>query len=141
MLRNADARWKGTALDGSGVLSVESGTLKDTPYSFKTRFGDVQGTNPEELLAAAHAGCFTMALSFALVNRGCHPATIDTKAKLTMEQLSTHWTITSIHLETKARVPGLDPEAFARIAEETKANCPVSRVLNATVTVNAELLP
>ena len=140
MRRNASARWQGSAIDGSGVLSVDSGTLKETPYSFKARFGDGRGTNPEELLAAAHAGCYTMALSLALVNRGCHPETIETKARLTMDQDSASWTITSIHLETKARVPGLDGPTFARVAEETKVNCPVSRVLNATVTLDAALL-
>ena len=140
MRRNANARWQGSTADGSGALTVDSGTLKDTPYSFKSRFGDGRGTNPEELLAAAHAGCFTMALSLALVNRGCHPEMIETKARLTMDQSNASWVITSIHLETHARVPGLDAETFARVAEETKVSCPISKVLNATVTLDAALL-
>ena len=140
MRRNASARWQGSAADGSGWLSVDSGMLKDTPYSFKTRFGEARGTNPEELLAAAHAGCYTMALSLALVNRGCHAESIETKARLTMDQQDAAWTITSIHLETKARVPGLDAATFATLAEDTKANCPVSRVLNATITLDAVLV-
>lgn len=140
MKRNANARWQGSASDGSGALTVESGTLKDTPYSFKSRFGDGRGTNPEELLAAAHAGCFTMALSLALINRGCHPEMIETKARLTMDQSNASWIITSIHLETHARVPGLDDATFARVAEETKVSCPISKVLNATVTLDAALL-
>lgn len=140
MRRNANARWQGSTQDGSGALTVDSGTLKDTPYSFKSRFADGRGTNPEELLAAAHAGCFTMALSLALVNRGCHPEMIETKARLTMDQSNASWIITSIHLETQARVPGLDEATFARVAEETKVSCPISKVLNATVTLNAALL-
>jgi len=140
MKRNAHARWQGSTSDGSGALTVESGTLKDTPYSFKSRFGDGRGTNPEELLAAAHAGCFTMALSLALVNRGCHPQLIETKARLTMDQSNASWIITSIHLEKHARVPGLDDATFARVAEETKVSCPISKVLNATVTLDATLL-
>ena len=140
MKRNANARWQGSAHDGSGALTVDSATLKDTPYSLKSRFGDGRGTNPEELLAAAHAGCFTMALSLALVNRGCHPEMIETKARLTMDQSNASWIITTIHLETQARVPGLDGDTFARVAEETKVSCPISKVLNATVTLDAELL-
>ncbi len=104
MRRNANARWQGSTADGSGALTVDSGTLKDTPYSFKSRFGDGRGTNPEELIAAAHAGCYTMALSLALVNRGCHPEMIETKARLTMDQSNASWVITSIHLETHAQV-------------------------------------
>ena len=103
MRRKANARWQGTAKEGSGTLSVASGTLQDTPYSFVARFGDGKGTNPEELIAAAHAGCFTMALSFMLNNEGYTADAIDTEATLTMDQVNGAWTITAIHLTTRAR--------------------------------------
>jgi lipoyl-dependent peroxiredoxin len=139
MKRTASARWQGSGKEGKGTLSVESATLKDTPYSFKARFGDGKGTNPEELIAVAHAGCFTMALSFALGNAGFTPEAIDTEAALTMDQADIGWTITAIHLVTRARVPGIDAPKFAEIANGAKANCPVSRVLNATITLDAAL--
>ncbi len=139
MKRTASARWQGSGKEGQGTLSVESATLKDTPYSFKARFGDGKGTNPEELIAAAHAGCFTMALSFALGNAGFTPEAIDTEAGLTMDQTDGGWTITAIHLVTRARVSGIDAAKFMEIANGAKANCPVSRVLNATITLDAAL--
>ncbi len=139
MKRTASARWQGSGKEGKGTLSVESATLKDTPYSFKARFGDGKGTNPEELIAVAHAGCFTMALSFALGNAGFTPEAIDTEAALTIEQADVGWTITAIHLVTRARVPGIDAPKFTEIANGAKANCPVSRVLNATITLDAAL--
>jgi osmotically inducible protein OsmC len=140
MKRKASARWQGTAKEGSGTLSVQSGVLTDTPYSFVARFGDGKGTNPEELIAAAHAGCFTMALSFMLNASGFTAEAIDTEATLTMDQVNGNWTITAIHLTTRARVPEIDAAKFAETANNAKANCPVSRVLNATITLDAALV-
>ncbi len=113
--------------------------LKDAPYGFNARFGDGKGTNPEELLGAAHAGCFTMALSFALNNAGFTAEAIDTEAAVTLEKVSDAWTITAVHLTTRARVPSIDAAKFAEIAGGAKANCPLSRVLNATITMDAKL--
>jgi len=140
MQRKASARWQGTVKEGAGTISTQSGTLKDTAYSFTARFGDGKGTNPEELIAAAHAGCFTMALSFMLNNAGFTADAIDTEAALTMDQVNGAWTINSIHLMTRARVPQIDAAKFAEIAGNAKANCPVSRVLNATITMDARLV-
>ncbi len=139
MQRKASARWQGTAQEGEGTLSVQSGTLRDTPYTFKARFGDGAGTNPEELIAAAHAGCFTMALAFALGNAGHAPQAIDTEAQLTMDKVKDAWSITAVHLTTRARVPDIDAAKFAEIANGAKANCPVSRVLNASISLDAQL--
>ena len=139
MKRKANARWQGTAKEGAGTLTTQSGTLTDTPYSFVARFGDGKGTNPEELIAAAHAGCFTMALSFMLNGAGFTADAIDTEAALTLDQVNNNWTITSVHLTTRARVGKLDAAKFAEIAANAKANCPVSRVLNATITMDAKL--
>src|SRR5439155_2518740 len=108
MKRKASAHWQGSTQEGSGTLSAQSGTLKDTPYSFKARFGDGKGTNPEELIAAAHAGCFTMAVSFMLNNAGFTADALDTEATLTMEQANGGWSINSIHLTTRGRVPNID---------------------------------
>ncbi|HVP88932.1 MAG TPA: OsmC family protein [Casimicrobiaceae bacterium] len=140
MQRKASARWQGTVKEGAGTISTQSGTLKETPYSFVARFGDGKGTNPEELIAAAHAGCFTMALSFMLNNAGFTADAIDTEAALTLDQVSGNWTITSIHLTTRARVAKIDAAKFAEIAADAKANCPVSRVLKATITMDAKLV-
>jgi osmotically inducible protein OsmC len=139
MQRKANARWQGTAKEGSGTLSVQSGTLKEVPYTFKARFGDGKGTNPEELIAAAHAGCFTMALSFSLNNAGFTADAIDTEAQLTLDQVPGGFAITSIHLTTRARVPNIDTAKFGEIAAGAKASCPVSKVLNATITLDATL--
>ncbi len=139
MQRKATARWQGTAKEGSGALTTQSATLKDTPYSFVARFGDGKGTNPEELIAAAHAGCFTMALSFMLNNAGFTAEAIDTEATLTMEQVGGNWTVTAIHLTTRARVPAIDATKFAEIAGNAKTNCPISRLLNTTITMDAKL--
>jgi osmotically inducible protein OsmC len=139
MQRKANAQWQGTAKEGSGTLSVQSGTLKDVPYTFKARFGDGKGTNPEELIAAAHAGCFTMALSFGLNNAGYTADAIDTEAQLTLDQVQGGFAITSIHLTTRARVPDIDAAKFNEVAASAKANCPVSKVLNATITLDASL--
>ena len=140
MQRKASARWQGTVKEGAGTIATQSGTLKDTPFSFVARFGDGKGTNPEELIAAAHAGCFTMALSFMLNNAGFTADAIDTEAALTMDQVNGNWTITSIHLTTRARVPKIDAAKFAEVAANAKANCPVSRVLNANISMDAKLV-
>jgi lipoyl-dependent peroxiredoxin len=139
MKRTAHAIWTGAGKDGKGVLTTESGTLKETSYSFRTRFGDDKGTNPEELIAAAHAGCFSMALAFALGNEGFTPEKIQTNAVLTMEQQSNGWAIKAVHLELSAKVPNIDDTAFQKIAVGAKENCPVSKILNAEITLEAKL--
>ena len=139
MQRTASARWQGGAQDGPGTLTTQSGTLADVPFTFKARFGDGKGTNPEELIAVAHAGCFSMALSFALGNAGYAPQSIDTQAALTLEKQEAGFAITAIHLTTRARVPGIDAAKFHEIANGAKAGCPVSKVLKATITLDASL--
>ena len=137
--RNATAAWHGSGKDGRGALTTQSGTLAETPYSFTTRFGDGKGTNPEELIAAAHAGCFTMALAFRLSGAGHAPERLETKADLTMEQEGGGWKIATIALTLHGKVPGVSQDEFVKLAEEAKAGCPVSKVLNATITLNATL--
>jgi osmotically inducible protein OsmC len=137
--RNATAAWNGSGKDGRGVLTTQSGTLAGTPYSFTTRFGDGKGTNPEELIAAAHAGCFTMALAFGLSGAGHPPEELQTRADLSMEQEGQGWRISTIVLTLRGKVPGLSHDEFLKLAEAAKANCPVSKVLNATITLNATL--
>ena len=139
MQRKASARWQGTVKEGSGTLSVQSGTLNETPFSFAARFGDGKGTNPEELIAAAHAGCFTMALSFMLNNNGFTADAIDTEAALTLDRVNDAWTVTAVHLTTRARIPKIDAAKFGELASNAKANCPISRLLNATITLDAAL--
>ena len=140
MKRKANARWQCTAKEGAGTLTTQSGVLSDTPYSFVARFGDGKGTNPEELIAAAHAGCFTMALSFMLNGAGFTADAIDTEANLTMDQSNGAWTVTGIHLTTRARIPKIDAAKFAELSSNAKANCPISRLLNATITLDAALV-
>ncbi|WP_192898731.1 OsmC family protein [Crenalkalicoccus roseus] len=137
--RTGSARWQGTGKEGKGTLATQSGTLRDTPYSATARFGDAQGTNPEELIAAAHAGCFTMALAFKLSGAGHAPETLSTEARLSMEQEGGGWTIKAIALTLRGKVPGVSAEEFRRLAEEAKATCPVSRVLKAEITLEAAL--
>ena len=137
--RNATAAWSGSGKDGRGNLTTQSGTLADTPYSFTTRFGDGKGTNPEELIAAAHAGCFTMALAFRLSGAGHAPEKLETRADLAMEQEGGGWRIATVALTTRGKVPGVSRDEFLKLAEEAKATCPVSKVLNATITLNATL--
>ncbi len=137
--RKGSARYDGLGKDGKGHVSTQSGVLKDNPYGFNTRFGDEPGTNPEELIAAAHASCFTMALSFALAKEGFSDGTLETSAKITLDQDGAGFTITKSELELKASVPGIDPDKFAEIAADAKANCPVSKVLNAEVTLTHTL--
>ena len=139
MKRTASAVWQGDLKSGKGALTTESGVLSSTAYSFATRFGDNKGTNPEELIAAAHAGCFTMALSAQLGTAGITAEKLATTATLTMEKLEKGWTITAIHLDLKAKIPGASREAFDAATAEAKANCPVSRVLNAKITLDAAL--
>lgn len=137
--RNASAVWTGAGKDGHGALTTQSGTLKETPYSFHTRFEDGKGTNPEELIAAAHAGCFSMALAFQLSGAGHPPERLETKADLALTQEGGGWRISTVTLNLKAKVPGIARDEFMRLAEAAKANCPVSKVLNAEITLNAEL--
>ena len=140
MKRKASAVWSGDLKSGRGTISTASTVLKDTAYSFATRFENGVGTNPEELIAAAHAGCFSMALSFALQQAGFTAEKIDTSATLTLDNVPpAGWTITAIHLDTTARVPGISSDKFAEIAAGAKANCPVSRALKADITLEARL--
>ena len=137
--RHASAAWSGTGKDGTGSLTTQSGTLNDTRYGFNARFGDGKGTNPEELIAAAHAGCFTMATAFQLSGAGHAPESLHCDATLTMEQVPGGWQIAAVHLALRARVPGIDAAKFKELAEGAKANCPVSKVLNAAITLEAVL--
>jgi lipoyl-dependent peroxiredoxin len=137
--RNGSAAWQGTGKEGKGSLTTQSGTLRDTPYGFSARFENGQGTNPEELIAAAHAGCFTMALAFKLTGAGHTPESLNTEARLSMEQEPGGWKIAAVALSLRARVPGCKEEEFQRLAGEAKAGCPVSRVLNAEITLDAKL--
>jgi|SRR5687767_1911262 len=139
MKRNASAEWKGGLKDGKGTISTDSGVLADTQYSFSTRFEDGKGTNPEELIAAAHAGCFSMALSGQLGQAGLTAESIRTTASVKLEKTDAGFAITSVHLEVKARVPGADQQAFNTAADNAKAGCPVSKVLKAEITMNARL--
>ena len=138
MQRKASAHWQGSTETGSGTLSTQSATLKDTPYTFKARFGDGKGTNPEELIAAAHAGCFTMALSFTLNNAGFTAEAIDTESQLTMDTVDGKPTITAVHFTTRARVPDIDAARFAQIASDAKVNCPVSRALSPSLVITLD---
>jgi osmotically inducible protein OsmC len=139
MQRKASAVWKGGLKDGKGSVSSTSGVLSNTPYSFTTRFENTPGTNPEELIAAAHAACFSMALSAQLGGANLTPESINTSATLTMEKLDAGWTITAIQLDVTAKVPNADEAAFKTAADNAKAGCPVSKVLNAKITMNATL--
>lgn len=139
MKRNASAEWKGGLKDGKGTISTDSGVLAETQYSFSTRFEEGKGTNPEELIAAAHAGCFAMALSGQLGQAGLTAESIRTTASVKLEKTDAGFAITSVHLEVKARVPGADQQAFATAADNAKAGCPVSKVLKAEITMNASL--
>ena len=139
MQRKANAVWKGGLKDGKGTVSAASGVLSNTPYSFTTRFENTPGTNPEELIAAAHAACFSMALSAQLGGANLTPESISTAATLSMEKLDSGWTITAVQLDVVARVPGATADAFNTAAQNAKAGCPVSKVLKAEITMNAKL--
>ena len=139
MKRKASAVWQGGLQDGKGTISTDSGVLKDTQYSFATRFESGAGTNPEELIAAAHAGCFSMALSAELGRAGIKPERIATTATVTLEKANGGFAIPAIHLDVAAKIPGGDKAAFEKAAADAKAGCPVSKVLNAKITMEAKL--
>jgi osmotically inducible protein OsmC len=139
MKRKASAVWSGDLKSGQGSISTESGTLKETQYSFSTRFENGVGTNPEELIAAAHAGCFSMAFSAELGKAGFTPTSINTTATITMEKTDAGFTVTESHLDMTAKIPGIDAEKFFTIANGAKAGCPISRLLNAKISLNAKL--
>ena len=139
MDRKASAVWKGGLKDGKGEFTAQSGAFSHTPYSFKTRFEDAPGTNPEELIAAAHAACFSMALSAQLGAANLTPESIHTTADLKLEKVDSGFAITAVHLEVTARVPEADDARFQKAAESAKAGCPVSKVLNAKITMTAKL--
>lgn len=140
MIRKASAVWNGSLKEGKGTISTQSGVLKDTQYSFSTRFEDGIGTNPEELIAAAHAGCFSMALSAQLTTANLTPESIATSADLTFEKTDAGFTVTKIHLTTTAKVPGADKAKFDELAAAAKAGCPISRLLKAEITLDATLV-
>jgi lipoyl-dependent peroxiredoxin len=139
MKRTASAVWNGDLKKGKGTISTQSGVLKQTQYSFSTRFENGIGTNPEELIAAAHAGCLTMAFSAFLGAAGFTPDELATQATVNLEQVDGNWTITAIHLDLKGRVPGIDRAKFDEIADKAKAECPVSRVLKAEISLTKNL--
>lgn len=139
MKRSAQAKWQGDLKTGSGMLSAASGILANTPYSFHTRFEDGKGTNPEELLAAAHAGCFTMALSAQLGQAGLTPENLETSCTITLEKKDGNFAITESHLQLKARVPGATREAFDKAVQAAKTGCPVSKLFNTNITLDAQL--
>jgi lipoyl-dependent peroxiredoxin len=139
MKKTASAHWQGGIKDGKGTISTQSGALKDAPYGFNTRFEDQPGTNPEELLGAAHAGCFSMALSKELGDAGMTAESIETRAEVTLDKQEGGFAITAVHLTLKARIPGADRAAFEKAVETAKNGCPVSKVLNAEITLEAVL--
>ena len=139
MRRKASAVWQGGLKDGKGTISTDSGVLSETQYSFSTRFEDGIGTNPEELIAAAHAGCFSMALSGQLGKAGLTAESIHTTATVRLEKQEGGFRITSVHLEVRARVPGADAQAFETAANNAKAGCPISRLLKAEITMDARI--
>ena len=139
MKRNGSAVWRGGLKDGKGTVSTDSGVLSNTQYSFSTRFEDGKGTNPEELIAAAHAGCFSMALSGQLGNAGMTAEQIQTTASVSLDKTDGGFAITAIHLDVRAKIPGADKQAFETAANNAKSGCPVSKVLNATITMDARL--
>jgi osmotically inducible protein OsmC len=137
--RTATARYQGFGKDGKGQLDSPSGVLDATPYSYNTRFGDEKGTNPEELIAAAHAGCFTMALSFALARAGFSEGSLETTAAVKLEQQGDGFAVTRSDLTLKAEVPGISPDQFDELAAGAKANCPISKLLKAEITLTHTL--
>ena len=139
MLRTASAQWKGGLKDGKGTISTASGVLSNTQYSFSTRFESGKGTNPEELVAAAHAGCFTMALSAELGKASITPESIDTKCTVTFEKTDSGFTVTESHLDVTAKIPGANKAAFDKAAADAKSGCPISRLFNTKVTMAAKL--
>jgi lipoyl-dependent peroxiredoxin len=140
MKRTASAHWSGNLQRGTGDITTASGTLSKTPYSFHSRFEQGQGTNPEELLAAAHAGCFTMALSLVLQQAGLTAESLDTSCVITLDKDGAGFSITSSHLELKAKIPGASAEAFQAAAQAAKANCPVSKLYHTEISLDAQLV-
>ena len=140
MIRKAQAVWRGTGKDGAGDISSDSGVLHETPYSFKTRFENQKGTNPEELIAAAHAGCFTMALAFQLQGAGYEPTELTTEAAVHLDPVEGGFKIAKSALTLTASVPGLDQETFDKLAEAAEKGCPVSKLLNAEITLEKTLV-
>jgi osmotically inducible protein OsmC len=139
MLRKASAVWNGSLKEGTGKISTESKVLSNAQYSFSTRFENGIGTNPEELIAAAHAGCFSMALSAQLGNAGITPESIETTAAVTLEKVDAGFTVTKVHLDVTAKIPGANAAAFEKAAQDAKAGCPISRLLKAEITMTARL--
>lgn len=139
MKRKASAVWNGSLKDGKGTISTESGLLENAQYSFSTRFEEGKGTNPEELIAAAHSGCFSMALSAQLTTAGTPPERIATTATVTLEKREPGFTVTNVHLDVVAKVPGATQESFDTAAANAKAGCPISRLLNTEITMSAKL--
>jgi lipoyl-dependent peroxiredoxin len=139
MERKASAEWKSALKDGRGTISTASGVLSGVPYTFSTRFENAPGTNPEELVAAAHAACFSMALAGQLANEGAPPERIATTATVTLEKLADGWTVTKSHLDVAAKVPKIDEAVFDAAAKRAKAGCPISRLLNATITMGYKI--
>ena len=140
MKRSARANWKGGLQDGKGTVSTGTGVLSNVPYTFKMRFENEPGTNPEELVAAAHAACYSMALSLFMANEGLTPGSIDTSATVSFENVNGAWTVTSSHLETRVTSANADPAKFQKAAEGAKAGCPISRLLNTKITLDAKLI-
>ena len=138
--RSANAVWTGDLKNGKGSITTESGVLSETPYSFKTRFEDGKGTNPEELIAAAHAGCFTMALSLMLGEEGLTAERLETKAVVNLEQKDGGFTIDAVHLTLEAKIPGASQAQFEKAANNAKSGCPVSKLLKAEITMDAKLV-
>ncbi|HEX7192181.1 MAG TPA: OsmC family protein [Thermoanaerobaculia bacterium] len=139
MKRKASAVWNGSLKEGKGTISTESGLLENAQYSFSTRFEEGKGTNPEELIAAAHAGCFSMALSAQLTTAGTPPERVATTATVTLEKREPGFTVTNVHLDVVAKVPGASQEGFDTAAATAKAGCPISRLLNTEITMSAKL--
>lgn len=140
MQRKATAVWRGDLKGGAGRVSSDSGVLSDTAYSFRTRFENEKGTNPEELIAAAHAGCFAMALSAQLGEAGLKADEITAQATVTLDKTDGGWTVTKSHLDVKARIPNADEAAFRKAADNAKSGCPISKLLKAEITMNAQML-
>ena len=139
MIRKAKAAWQGTGKDGTGNLTTDSGVLSSTPYSFKTRFESEKGTNPEELIAAAHAGCFTMALAFQLQGAGFTPTELTTESAVSLDKDGDGFKISKSHLTLRANVPGIEQAKFEELARTAEKNCPVSKVLNAEISMEFTL--
>jgi lipoyl-dependent peroxiredoxin len=140
IIRRGSAVWNGGIKDGKGAISTQSGALKAYPYSFSSRFEGIAGTNPEELIAAGHAGCFTMALTLILGEAGFTVEQLDTEAAVTLQKGADGYSIPSIHLALKAKVPGADEQSFQALAAKAKAGCPVSKLLKADITLDAQLV-